>query len=105
MPKEEVIPAEESPNNDNGALDISFGLFDKEKVDLAISAFSTAAQEMKLNLIEANHVFKSLHNATSMTIAENMKVTYEEVDKLLYDSALKESTRLSADQGTDWGEE
>ena len=40
-----------------------------------------------------------------MTIAENMKVTYEEVDKLLYGSALKEATRLSADQGTDGGEE
>lgn len=105
MPKEEVIPEEESPNNEKGALDISFGLFDKEKVDLAISAFSTAAQEMKLNLIEANHVFKSLHTATSMTIAENMKVTYEEVDKLLYDSVLKEATRLSTDQGTDGGEE
>ena len=105
MPKEDVIPVEESPNNEKGKLDLSFGLFDIEKVNVAISAFSTAAQEMNLNLIEANHVFKSLHNATSMTIAENMKVTYEEVDKLLYDSAIKEATRLSTDQGTDRGEE
>lgn len=105
MPKEEVAPVEESPNNEKGELDLSFGMFDMEKVNLAISAFSTAAQEMNLNLIEANHVFKSLHYGTSMTIAENMKVTYEEVDKLLYDSALKEVNRLSTDQGTDGGEE
>lgn len=104
MPKEDVIPAEESPNNEKGKLDLSFGMFDIEKVNVAISAFSTAAHEMNLNLIEANHVFKSLHNATGKIIAEKFKATLEDVDHLLYDSAVKEVTRLNVSEETNGGE-